>query len=400
MPIPDDMMAGTATTLALEMVQALERYFRSRDFMRRGICLLNAGCYDDALLAFAEAQEVNPKAESLPEYLTQCYIGKGDNERAAEQIARTIEQNNDDITAHIRHALLLMRSGKANEAITALRDAIAANPDCAELHYQLGNILAAVDQTEEAEDRFTQAVTIDNNHADALVGLALCCGARQEATSAVRHLARAQRSKPNCPRIARLLTLAAQAAQTQNVAVDISTKMPIDSTDGDSAIGKLASILENDPEFADALMDLPNEQGDDELYAVLTLAIEQALHRKPDAPELHFQLGRALYRLDKRTDAVSALEKAVEMKPDYVRALIKLANIYAQTDRYTAAAERLEHALSLGAEYADVYYTLGCAYQKSGQTSKARQAYENALRINGNYKKADRALMQLSNVLA
>ncbi len=381
-----------------ELTQALEHYFRSRDLMRRGICLLNAGCYDDALLVFAEAQRVQPDAINLPEYIAQCYMGKGATDKAAEQMAAAVERDGADVTARIRQAMLMMRDGKTRKAVTVLRQAVADHPDCAELHYQLGNLLAALEEMEEVEDRFTQAVAIDNNHADALVGLALCCGAREDSASAVRYLARAQRLKPTCPRIARLLTLAAKGARSRNVAIDISTKMPAASNTDDvgSAIGKLASIIEQDPEFVDAMFGLPAEQGDDELYAVLTLAVEQALLRRPEAAELHFQLGRALHRLDKCPDAVAAMEKAVDLKPDYVKALIQLAQLYQQTDRYADAAERLEQTLELGAHYADVYYALGNVYRKTGEVRKAKNAYENAIRVNANYKDANKALKELS----
>ena len=402
MSVQDDGVAVADAQPTHELIKALAKYFRGRDLMRRGICLLNAGCYDDALIAFAEAQRVNPDAINLPEYITQCYMGKGAVDKAAEQMAAMVDRDGKDITARIRHAMLLMRGGDTQRAITSLRGAIRDNPDCAELHYQLGNMLAAMDETEEAEDRYTQAVAIDNNHADALVGLALCCGAREDAATAVRHLARAQRLKPTCPRVARLLTLAAKGARSRDVAIDISTKMPSDTTsdDGSSAIGKLASIIENDPEFVDAMFGLPAEQGDDELYAVLTLAVEQALLRHPDAPELNFQLGRALHRLDKCSDAVTAIEKAVDLKPDYIKALIHLGQLYQQTDRYAAAAERLEQALELGAQYADVYYALGNIYRETGDVDKARNAYKNAIRVNANYKDANLALEELSASMA
>ena len=94
-----------------ELVARVTQYFESRDHVRRGICLLNAGCYVEAETEFTAALKLTPNTPSLPRYLAECYIGGGHYRQAAERTAELVKGDPDDLTARIRHALMLWRGG-------------------------------------------------------------------------------------------------------------------------------------------------------------------------------------------------------------------------------------------------------------------------------------------------
>ena len=51
-------------------LELLKRYYEGRQHLRRGICLLNAGQYDQAAASFAQAERANPNGRSLASLMT------------------------------------------------------------------------------------------------------------------------------------------------------------------------------------------------------------------------------------------------------------------------------------------------------------------------------------------
>ncbi len=410
--IPKDTAQPNGTRAAKltppELLDLLKSRYQAADQVRRGICLINAGRFDEAAAVFAQAQKLGSTDRSLPSYIAGCLIGQGRAEEAVRHLSqpRAAVLNGQpkaagphDSVNRIRHALALWAGGKAGLAIESLRDAVREDPECAELHFQLGTMLAATESYDEAELRFTQALTIDRDQAEALISLALCCGARGAVSEAVSYLQRAQARRPNDARIGLLLAEAAKAMQHQGLAVRIRAKIAeVEMSEDRRGIEELSRIIEADPDFVDAFLSIPAGEVDERVFAMLLLTLEVALERQPEHAELHFHCGRVLDRLGRREDAIDENERAVEIDPKFTRALIELGKLYHDTDRTEDATTRLEQAVVAGAEYADVYYLLGNLYRDQGQMSRARSAYRSALVINNRCEAAQQALAALSTM--
>lgn len=385
----------TATRSSSALIDRLRRRFEADQFVRRGVCLLNAAKYNEAAEAFAKAEETGSTDESLPAYVAACLLGVERPGRASEHFAQQANDHPDNPTHRIRHALALVESGDVASAMTLLRDAIRDNPESAELHFQLGTLLAANDRYEEAELRFTQAINIDREHAEALVSLGLVCGVRQSPGDAVNHLQKAQALRTFDARIGSLLAEAAKASQRQGYAVRVKATISYDECDDRRGIDELSRVIESDPDFVDAFLSIPAGFVDGAVFAMLLETLKAALERQPEHAELHYHCGRVLDRLGRRMDAIGENEKAVALNPNFTKALIELGKLYQATDRAADAATRLEQAIAAGAEYADVYYMLGNLYRVQGQIGRARSAYRRALAINERYEAAHRALAEL-----
>ncbi len=393
---PPGSKAGGQTSRYLRTRDALRSFFQAERHMRRGICFLNGGQFDRAIEELTKASAANPDSVNLPRFLVAALVGAKRYNDAA-QVGAEAKSRAPTVAAAIRRALLEFKSGRARSGIAILRDAVAANPECAELHFQLGTLLAALDENEEAELRFTQAIAIDNNHADALVGLALCFGVRNDPCTAMRYLERAQHLRPADARIALLLSTAAKARRQTGDVTSVRASMPdaAEVHDGDS-IEELSKVLERDPEFADAFLSLEIEDVDESVFRMLAETLQRAIERHPQQAYLHYQCGRTLRKLGREQEAIVATERAVDLDPRCVQALIELARLYQHTDRREDAMTRLEQTIRLGAEYADTYLLLGNLYRDTGQIDRARWAYENALRINDRYEEARKALDTLA----
>jgi len=378
------------------LVEQVKRYFDSRDKLRRGLCLLNAGCHQEAVKTITEATRLNPDSLTLTEQLVRAYVGCEDYQAAADQVSKIIAKDPDDITPRIRHAMLLFKSGDKKGAIGSLRESIATHRDCAELHYQLGNLLAELGEEEEAEMRFTLAVDLDPRHADAMVNVAMCHAAREQPDRALRFLLRAQTLRPHDARIALLLGMATRAADHKVFRFDGMLNMPSHSaTDDRHATQALTGIIERDPEFVDAFTGLPADEVDRDVFEVLCETLSRAVERHPDDADLHFQHGAVLERLGRSDEALAASEQAVTFDPDHVRALIQLATLHRKRENIDEAIRCLEQVVRLGIRFADVFVALGTLYRQNDRIDQARNAFAQALEINQDYQEARLALEDL-----
>lgn len=364
--------------------------------IRRGICLLNAGQFDKAAAAFSRAAKYGSTDRSLASYLAACYLGEGRMDAAAECFAEALSQGKTDTAVRVRHALALWSAGKREDALQSLREGIRLDRECAELHFQLGTFLTSMERFDEAELRFTQALTIDRHHVETLVSLALCCALRSEPSEALSYLRRAQDCRPLDARIGMLLAQAATAARYQGSIVPLRARMPDVQPIADArGIAELSRVIEADPDFVDAFLSIPVKAIDKEVFAMLLVTLNQALERQPEHAELHYHCGRVLARLGRRQDAIHENERAVHIDPTFARALIELGRLYRDTDRSADAATRLEQAIAAGAKYADVYFLLGGLYRDQGHVDRARSAFQQALSINNRYEAAQDALAAL-----
>jgi len=366
--------------------------------IRRGVCLLNAGQFTESESAFREAERLGATDQSLPAFIAACLLGRGDRNGAVEKFAQQTSQDSPSTAAFIRHALSLAAAGRPEDGIKMLRSAIQTDPENAELHFQLGTLLASLERYEEAELRFTQTLNIEPAHSEAAVNLAMCCGVRAAPLEAVQLLQRAQALRPFDARIGLLFAQASRAVRQQGLSVRVSAVMPTDSEIDDSrGIEELSHVVEAEPDFVDAFLTKFDAGADREVFAVLAQTLQAALERQPEQSELHYHCGRVLDRLGLREDAIEANERAVALDPRFTKALIELAKLYKATDRAADATNRLEQAIRAGAEYADVYYLLGQLHRDQGRLEQAETAFRKALSINVRYEDARQALAALAS---
>lgn len=378
-----------------ELVAAVRRYFETQVRLREGIRLVNASRFEEAARKFSAVAAGDANSSSLSVCVATALTGVGGGVDAKAS-GRAEVQNPDDVESLVRDALAMWKTGRAGEAIARLRQGIEQNREAAELHYQLGTLLAAADTMDEADGCYRRAVVLDPDHADALVGLAMCEGVRQETGKAVRHLTRAQQLRPGDARINLLLSMAARAAQQQGQPIAVRAATPQPPARDAEAIEELSRVIETEPDFVDAFLSLPAGDVEEELFALLAETLHTVLRRQPEHADLYYHCSRVLVRLGRRKEAIELTERAVRIDPKFVKALIQLGRLYGQTNRLADATARLEQAIEQGAEYPDVYLLLGNLYRDRGQPDRARWAFDKALGINEQFLAARAARASLT----
>jgi tetratricopeptide (TPR) repeat protein len=106
-----------------------------------------------------------------------------------------------------------------------------------------------------------------------------------------------------------------------------------------------------------------------------TGALQAALERAPDSPELLQRLLRALWRAGRVADAETLLRKRIQAAkgPERLKLLLQLVELNAQTGRPAEAAEALQAAISNGAEEGKYLPRLAELYEKAGRNRELNE---------------------------
>jgi tetratricopeptide (TPR) repeat protein len=107
---------------------------------------------------------------------------------------------------------------------------------------------------------------------------------------------------------------------------------------------------------------------------------EAAVKAKPEAAELHYNLGLALTRLDRGMVAVDAYRRAARLRPDLLPVHNNLGTTLLSLGRWEEAIEVFRAALALSAD-AKLYRNLGIALEGAGRRGEAIDCYRRALAL-------------------
>lgn len=368
-------------------------YYRAQVELQLGLDCLRRNQHKEAASHFSIAATLNPRNASLSRLLATSHAGAGRYDSAAAVLEPLTTGENEAVEDRIRLALSQWKDGQLFSAQSMLMQGQRHHGDNAEISFQLGTLLAATEQYEDAIDAFNQALDRASDHVDARVSLALCHAVRGEADEAFKHLTTAQNQRPNDARIGLFLSLATQSLAASGAQPKLQLVKPETALIGDQdSLQELSTVVVSEPDLIEAFLALPKDKAHTELFELMSAVLHLATKEHPHYADLHLLQCRVQERLGHNDDAITEAEAALNINPKYTSALIELARLYARTDRSHDAVARLEEALTYGAEYADVYYLLGNLYRTVGNIESARSAYERALDLNEDYIAARKAL--------
>lgn len=132
----------------------------------------------------------------------QAFVA-GHPEKAAALIAQAIAADGQMPDFHYNLAIVLKAQGKLKQAVASYRRAIALKPDYAEAHNNLGNVWKDLGEKDKARASFQRALAIRPGNPDTHYSLGLLCGDDRE--QAVSHFHQCLENDPEDSRGARHL---------------------------------------------------------------------------------------------------------------------------------------------------------------------------------------------------
>ena len=282
----------------------------------------------------------------------------------------TVAKNPNAWVAHYNLGNALLELGKVPEAIGHYEQALRLKPDYAEAHNNLGIALLELGKVPEAIGQYEQALRLKPDYAEATTtwGRSVRTGQGVGGDRAVRAGAADQ---------ARLCRGAQQPGERsaptgQGVGGDRAVR---------AGAADQARLCRGALQLGDR--SAPTGQGVGGDRAVRAGAAAQARIML----EAHHNLGNALLRQGKVSEAIAQYREALRLKPDWPPALSRLAWILA-TDRNASlrnGAEAVQLAERLcevtGYQQADALDVLAAAYAEAGRFSDAIRVAQKAVEL-------------------
>lgn len=243
----------------------------------------------------------------------------------------TLRRNPESWLAWNNLGVVLGQTGQTDEAINKFREAIRIKPDYAEAVNNLGFALARQGQMDGAIAQFREAIRLIPDYARAHYNLGLALSRKGELDEAVREYREAIRLVPDF----------SEARHNLGLALDRKGQI-------DEAIQQYREAIRLAPDFAEAYNNLGTDLG-------------------------------AKGHID---EAIDELREAVRLNPDYAAAHGNLGTALGAKGQIDQAIEQYREAIRLSPGVADFHDNLGAALAGKGQLDEAIREFREALRLN------------------
>lgn len=382
--------------------------------------------YETSPLVRAEGIQGDEEArENLEKMLRSLgYISGGKN--ADGTVTYSAEQV-------VNLSTVLMRQGRAEEAVAKLREGLATHPGHKEIRLNLAQALARSGDLSGSEKMYRELVAEAPEHLEFHQDLAICLSQSGNNSGALEAIDAGLAIKPDwveglTDRGLYLLHLDRKAeaktvlekslgydprqskahlylgwiqlanADVAGATASMEKAHQLDPGGRKAAIG-LAGVLERQGNFGRALEILNRTLelgGEDpvilgEIGAVLinsgrpaeaVAPLEQSRRLAPDNADVAGNLGLAYSMKGKLPAAIKSFEDVVQLRPDMAEGHAQLGALYLENNQPDLAIRELETAAGLEPVNADIKLALGSVYHRSGRMDDARKAYREAIRLN------------------
>ncbi|MFO7900034.1 MAG: tetratricopeptide repeat protein, partial [Planctomycetota bacterium] len=283
-----------------------------------------------------------------------------------------------DAAAQCNLAILRMAQRKRPEALAAAKQALKANPDCAEAHYLIARIRMTERNKKEAVAAAKAAVACDDRYTPAhyfLGGLAAKDG---ETDRAIEHLRRAIRGNPRFPGAYKGLA-----------------KIYRGQDDEAKAAAVYEELIEHTSDSLAECLELCRHYETREAWADVARVADVAIAIGPFFPEPHAAAGRALWELGEKDRAVREMETAGACAGRAIQEMEAMARRLAQAGRDRQAKELAKKLREARERAAENSVRLARAYLERGDRAKAKEAATAAFDVDPNNEEAKALLQRL-----
>lgn len=286
--------------------------------------------------------------------LSACFVLSWRQSRMyadAETLYRTTVARNDGCwMAHTHLGLLLMDTGRRDEAMAYLLKALELHPNQADAHNNLGLLLTHMGRTDEAMSHFLQTLQLQPHDADAHNNLGMLFAKMGQSDEAMAHYRRA---------------------------------------------------LELQPDHVDALYNIGGLLADMGRTDEAMAHYGRALQLKPDHADAHNNLGSLLAKMERPEEAIEHFRQALQSNPNQANAHNNLGFMLARMGRTTEAIAHYRTALAVNPLETDHLENLVSALLRIGQSGEAMTVLQDAITLaksRGDEARADAITQKLARL--
>lgn len=240
-----------------------------------------------------------------------------------------------------------------DDAASALRRALAANPNDGAAHRRYADTLRRLGRLEEALDSYDRALESQAGDAETHFNRSV----------ALQFLGRLEESLAGYERALGLSPEIAEAHYNRGIALQDLGRF-------EAALECYALAIGVRPAYADAYINRANLLSKLGRLEEAHEDLERARSLKPDSPELHINLGNVLRRLGRFEDALDSCRRAVRLKPESPEAHLNLGAALYDLNEPRAAVESYDRALALRPDFAGAHQNRAYALLLAGDFAR------------------------------
>ena len=380
-----------------------------------GVAEHRLGRLAEAERLYREALALNPRhADSL--HLLGVLVqqaGRGDGAALIRQ-AIALDPRNPGYYSNLGN--ILRARSEADEAVAAYRRALALKPDFAEAHGNLGAALKDQGEVEAAIVSYRRALALNPKLVDVHCNLGNALKDQGKLEEAAASYARAIEINPNFANAHNNLGNVLRARGDSEAAVACYAKALEIIPSFALAHGNLGAALTNlgrlDEAIASARRAIALDASGVDAHITLGNALKEqgrldeaidtyrrAIVLSPGLAPCHFNLGNALKDRRDLAGAAEAYERAIALDPGFYDAWSNLGNLRQDQSRLDDAVGCYERALMLKPDFAEAYVNLANSLKELGRLDDAVATYARVLALKPDFATARSNLLLVQHYL-
>ena len=301
-------------------------------------------------------------------------IPEGDVDSAEARLIAALERDPFLAEGWLVLGALQKKQGRVAEAEASFERGLQSSSDDANLHRELGLLLADSGEADRAQVHLEESIRLASRmNAEAHVALGALLARQGKLAEATKHYDLVLEQEPRNP------------GARNNRAIAMISVGRIDDARRD-----LERLVEDHPEFADAHNNLALVASLLKQWSKAEEHARLATELAPNSADAWSNLGYALDELGRLDEAEQAFRRALQASPSHWRARFNLGSLLARMERYEEAAAELTEVAANHPGTAEIHLELGdLLVGPLGQPKRARAHYQAFLRLAPKHPRAD-----------
>lgn len=357
---------------------------------------LNRGDSAKALAEFASLSIEHPMDSNVRKSYAELLILAKKWDEASPQVDDLLKSAPQDDGALVLKGQILLQTGKPDDALHTLEQAVKNNPANAYGHFQLGMAHLAKGSVHQAEGEWHAATQIRPDMADAWIALGKIASDRRDWSALEQIGVQLKKISPAAPggylfhATARMNQNDAAGAEADlKQLIQIAPQNPL----GYAKLGQLRAFTKRIPEaealYREALNRSPNFL--DAIQGIVELDfqrgkpadaiqfVQEKINGDANDAALYLLQGQVFARAKQPTDAKASFLKCIELDKQNVSGFIMLAQAEQALGDLPGAIGHYKQAIAISPGNAGLYTTLGALYEGQGNWQEAQTLYQRAL---------------------
>ena len=367
-------------------------------FLAGGEKLAREGKYQEAILQFRNAIEIDPRFAAAHHQLALVYIKLKSPQLAYRELLTTVQLDSGNVDAQLELTALFISAHKYDDAQKAAEKVIASDPRNARAHAMLGEKYAAQQAWPMAIREFQTAIELDPSQVKTYAALALAYASSSRTSEAEAILQKAAKSTPksleanlNLGRFYFMQHRAVEAEAAMRAAAEsdpratvpwiLLIKIYMDAgrqAEAERACAELKKRAADDPDAYMALAAFYEATGQREKEVTELKALAAA---KPKDAAVQARLIDVLLGLNRIDEAAGLNQELLTASRADPHALSSKGRILIAQQKYAEAKTVLEQAVKADPQSATAHYFLGVAENSLRLFDLARRSFARTLEL-------------------